>query len=881
MNSNLFKSVGQVVSKTVPLLTGLMLFPLVVKGTDSTPVSLATSTILRRKLTRQIFINSAIWDIQTTPLPYQTAHTLNYTNESTMTGSVGWEFDYGLSVGGTPSGRGMSAIFFNDSPGTIQALDGNIPNPLNGYVSATVSYVLISATNIVNKGTLLAGANGEIVLNGSNVILSRSTLRIPPIQGSGSENFFSPVTNYFLPDTAIYDEYWGEGSTNVLTPAVWQNGAVAASAATPNVLTVDPCSATNAAPLLSFAPSFSAWTNIPDPNSITNISTNGVALVTNRIFRQAVFVVANDPAILTNNNPANALIRFTPSGSISNLFRTVSVRLHATNGSDLYVVDALGSSTNRGVIRNNSGLIPGSNPKTPCTGPSYRPANYLVERLDSSFTNGSAGNVTLPPTNFLYDMSFSNTLVTADVSAYQAFVDDLGYDPSGSAITNLPGRIIINANNLDLGRTVISNSGPEVIINANNITNSVGAVISCQNVSYNLSSSSGTVKVLNLATNGTLPGLNGTISLWSAVWTNYQTVFVPAAATNNTSELDYHVLLVDATGLSSTVPVSVQDLVLQTNAVISDPMNVAHTFLFNGSSLTLNGTLNLSGNNLQNWNSSLAPSLLYFTNNGSLSIPNNAHFGDDTAVPYAEFVNNGQIQAAGMVVRSLDFQINGVTSSSYIYTSSGSFLASVQSAELNGTAGGIYSVGNIQFNANSLLMSNFSMDSFGGALNFAVTNSLSDNGSINTLDCANGFNLFVSPSSGNLSASTIIDTASGNQMIDHEWAGQDSGSGAPGPRTMWPSAHWHWSPRIRRNCRPSIFTVPAGNNAMYVKTLDLSQLTGNPADLTSMIQIDPGMTIYFANVTANAAFISKLTGGQTPAPICNPNSQISLSVTGM
>jgi hypothetical protein len=44
------------------------------------------------------------------------------------------------------------------------------------------------------------------------------------------------------------------------------------------------------------------------------------------------------------------------------------------------------------------------------------------------------------------------------------------------------------------------------------------------------------------------------------------------------------------------------------------------------------------------------------------------------------------------------------------------------------------------------------------------------------------------------------------------------------------------------------FYGTTGSNAMYVNTLDLSQLTTIAANLASMIQIDPGMKIYFSQV---------------------------------
>jgi hypothetical protein len=836
------------------------------------------------------FYNSGTWAIATGS-PYETANTLTYTNTGggSMSASPGWEFDLGPTTAGF---RTWSSVFFNDNGCTVQALDGVIINVAS--ITDGGSSVLVQATNIINKGRLLATPEGQIKLVGSTVNLSRSTLNIPPIQGVGSANDFF-LTN-FTSDTSIFDEYWGEGNTNLSSPGVWQHGT-AVSAAFPDLTVFNPCATSNAAPLLSFTPSFCAWTNVADPNSVTNLTnaSGGNFTVTNRFFRQAVFVAVHDSNIVTNNPGTNSLIRFTPTGSVSNLFQTVSVWLHSTNATDLYIVDTLGSQTNRGVLSNsgNTNLVPGSDPINPCTAPRFRPANYTVERVDGGFTNGFAGNVTPPPANFLYDvgsppsiMAFSNTTVIADVSAYQAYVDDLAYNPSWDALSNLPGRIIINANTLDLTRTVISNSGPEVVIQANNLIGSASAVISCQNLNYTLGSSNGMVNVLNLATNGTLPGLNGTVSLWSAEWTNYQSMVLGSGTNSvtNTMEFDFHVLLADASQLSTTVPVTVQNLTLQTNAVINDSMNLEGTFFFGGQSLTLNGSLSLSGN-LQNWSAALAPTLLYFTNNGNLFIPNEANFGNDTAAPYTEFVNAGQIVADGQTIRSLDIQIvNGGLNQTLF----GNFSAIAQSIEMTAGAS-ISSAANMQLAANTVNLSQ-SLLLANGAMNFSVTNSFLDNGLATIFECGNGFNLLAAPQSGNLSASTIIDVASSNTFdnvgpeIDHDWEGKDAGPAAAGTvnnaalgtlslvavaPAQLPTFHFYG------NSQP---------NAMYVKTLDLSQLTGNPGDLTSMIQIDPGMTIYFANVTANATFISKLTGGQTPATYLQsqfPNQFISDGNVGL
>jgi hypothetical protein len=829
---------GPVLAGFRSLLVALCLCPMAGMATSTNYINTGTISGNPPQVDAINFFNSGTWFISTVA-PYETANTLTYTNKGFMFGTPGWEFDLGPSI--TGSRTNLSAVFYNDNGATIQAGDGTIIN-MSGVFGGGSS-LLIQATNIINRGSLIATPYGRIKLVGSTVTLSRSTLTIPPIQGVGSVN---GQTN-FLPDTAVYDEYWGESPTNVFTPDVWVGGTNAASAAGPNVAVANPCDVTNSAPYLGsnpgpfsgFTPSFYGWTNVVDPLSVSNIvTTNASVTVTNKIFRQAVFVAVNDPAMVTNS--ANGLVRFTPSGNVSNLFQTVSVWLHSTNGGDLYIQDTLGSRTNRGVIINASGQVPGNNPLTSCTAPTYRPANYVVTRLDSSFTNNAVGNVTPPPSDFLFVNSFSNALVTADVSAYQAYVDNLGYRPQWASLSNLPGQIVINANNLDLTRTVISNSGPEVVIRANNITGSSGAVISCENVSYYLNSSNGNVSMRNLATNGTLPAFVGTVSLWSAEWTNYNVIVYPSIPITNSTQMDYHVLLVDATGLSSTVPITVQDLVLQTNAVISDSMNVANSFLAKGSSLTLQGNLAL-GNNLPDWNSSLAPSLRYFTNSGSLSILNDAHFGDDTAVPYAAFVNSGSINVGG-----------GETINSAYYQESGGFEDAPSGFLVNATTGlvqnaFIISGQDIAFAVGSLQLLGNSVIAAGNTLDFSVTNSLSTSGAA-TLECGNGFNLYVSPSSGTLGSSTITDSAPGNQLIDHAWAGLDSGAGATGTANNVAVGTLALVAQNPSQLPTFHFYGTTGNNAMYVNTLDLTGLGATAANITSFIQIDAGMKIYFANV---------------------------------
>src|SRR5208282_4197390 len=90
------------------LAFGLMLFSFAAEGQQSTYNNSGTITGIPPNVDATNFYNSGSWNISTIPpnngtlpngdqtaFPYETAHTLNYTNVGTMICTVGWEFDYG------------------------------------------------------------------------------------------------------------------------------------------------------------------------------------------------------------------------------------------------------------------------------------------------------------------------------------------------------------------------------------------------------------------------------------------------------------------------------------------------------------------------------------------------------------------------------------------------------------------------------------------------------------------------------------------------------------------------------------------------------------------------------------------------------------------
>src|SRR5579864_3707329 len=104
------------------------------------------------------FVNSGTITVGTT-LPFETSNTRNYTNSGTMISTPGWFFDDAASQAGL---RAASDSFVNlndgsviaNDPGTIFVFGGA---GIGNTVLSLPSYLFITASNIVNKGTLSVG----------------------------------------------------------------------------------------------------------------------------------------------------------------------------------------------------------------------------------------------------------------------------------------------------------------------------------------------------------------------------------------------------------------------------------------------------------------------------------------------------------------------------------------------------------------------------------------------------------------------------------------------------------------------------------------------------------------------------------------------------
>ncbi len=836
------------------------------------------------------FINNGSITASTVSFAYRTSDTLNYTNTGSITASPGWWFVDSPASVGVPK---PSANFFNDNNGTVDCS----------------SVLLIEATNIVNQGQFTVGTLGLIELDGKNVDLAQSVFEVTGFTGPndpGSASSYGVNTNQFIPANGVYDLYWAATNFDNNNPlnsrSIWDGNVASA----PNV-PFTPGTSSGAISGFSLDPS------ILVSDSYSNAISFGTVVLTNQsLLPYATLRLVtnlNKGAVFVNAASFLAVqTRFTGPG-VSN-FDDIHVLLSTpvtdavtktVSTNYIFFQDNLGNATSRGLLVNESTLN------------TFRPTNYYVDRqphndififqtnIFNFVSNGVVVTVTnvirpigfvglgKPETNFFLDSGnifrypasivsdiVSNAIVTGgSYSAYSAFFDNLALRPplvGGSSISNLPGSIQISAMTLNLDHARLRAEGL-IAIRAANLISSTNAVIDCENLTYEIGSGSGELAVRNLV-QPSVARLRGSIRAWSANWTNTVEVVItnnyePVVVGNVTNvvqtpltndiSMGYHVLILDATGLVNTLPVSVYDLIMHSSHIsIEDDVTLLQSLLIDGRSFTINGSLTIPGTfpagnpitgvrfpglPLQDWVATNAPGLLFFTNNGTLSIFNNAHFGDDRPFPYLAFVNSGFIRANSLKVNSLYFDNPGI-----LYSQQGATFIQCLDAILP-NSGIIFSTSLLQLTANNLTMNGYRL-SAADALTLYVTNTLSDGGpgSANLIQAQNGVNLPIKPRTGDFMGSTVqsIAPTTTDKTIHHLWAAEDRGPTTAGYTNN--AAIGQLVLSASNTVSSFQFTGTAGpgvTNGLYVDLLDLTSL--GQRFLTGL-KIDPNLVLYYAAV---------------------------------
>ncbi len=148
------------------------------------------------------FANYGVFNVQTT-IPFDFQNTVNITNYGSMGGLPGFFFDTAFM----DKPRQPAGTFLNDFGASITVY----PMSIGIFTINNPSYLLVSASNVVNHGLLSVSDSGWLRLRGDEVDATRSGLEVRPPSGAGGQGFATDTN--FYPDLGISDIWWG-GETN-------------------------------------------------------------------------------------------------------------------------------------------------------------------------------------------------------------------------------------------------------------------------------------------------------------------------------------------------------------------------------------------------------------------------------------------------------------------------------------------------------------------------------------------------------------------------------------------------------------------------------------------------------------------------------------------
>ncbi|MBK9138809.1 MAG: hypothetical protein IPM17_08620 [Verrucomicrobia bacterium] len=856
-------------------------------------------------------------------LVYETMNTRFYTNRGYMLAAPGFRFDFT-----DDSGRRRPAASFDNKSGATIAVQ---QDPFTGYPAT----LRIHATNIINRGTLSSDPSGLIEVTGQTVDLTRSVLSIDPTAGLTGFQIYDPVTPEYIyaNDYGIEDMYWGMmeqlprfQSSNLVT--VYRD-TVTGNAPAHCV--------TNNLPGRCLTQRF----RLADPYSF--VYTNQVT-ETNWIIQVALVGLED-----TNITPSVALY---PSVIESNYFNAVALQMatYLTNNTaqlnefyGLYLVDRLASDTNYVLMSNvasgtgvpfRSGHYEFTR-QTPLEyafgGPTnawfrtnldqliYRTRGETYTNVVTNFT--SSGEPPVPAmeilTNIITPLGYAYNAVSNQYAALGAFVTNFvpTVPPTPQTpITNLQGRVEINAGTLNMERTRIRGEG-HVTIRAENFLTSSNASIDVSSIYYTLGAPNRTLNLQSL----TLPNvqrLSGNVYAWSAVWTNQMLIEVitngvsistnmegdppapvvtnvPIVGTNtNVIEVGLHVMMVDATGLRARWPTFVNGLETRsTNVVIGDVLRVIEGLRVDAESLTilpssqfLLGDPDNPQNRITDWKTFHFPNLRYLTNQGIISVPSLGYFGADSPVPYKRIVSHGTNVATALHFVTDEFEAGGyIATARLVELPDGRWVAVRRAGTIRMDAGVVKmqdgvvdSFYDLTLRANEVRIRNFTNQA-GGRIELAVTNSFSDGGGdANVLfTSTQGIALTTKPAKGSLLGTRVEVRTTQGAAVDCVWAAEDRGARAAGFEDNAAVGRLLLSPALNGQI---VFRGVGAKNAIYVDSLEFSATA--QADFEGSLVVDPNFTIYYSVANVPAETLNARYGGrvQQVLDFAGPNSSVDVLV---
>ena len=786
------------------------------------------TTIVNPAIDATAVLNNGSLTISTfSGFPYQPVNTLYFTNSASGTffADIGLRFE---TV--TNNVRQPASNFVNE--GSIVVGNTNSFFSFSSFSSGGSLVVL--ADNIVNPGTVTAGAGGLIRFQGKTLDLTRATL---VISGQGSVGF-AGVSNYYNP-SGVKDVYWAASSNQVLAvrpvpldltraDSIFRPPSVSSpyhEVAGPGVSSVSPL---GILPYSSAGFTAYCWTN--------RISS------TNLVF-QVVLLGTN----LFDTNITSA-VRFSGLGRRTTPIVEFSLAdIDALTGNALtnylYFSDSSINETNALLSAN-------------LVDPTFRPHAYELGRAApfgwyfAGPTNQNIANISFLP------FGASNSVVS---NYYAAYAAEIGTPPvsllasvnSGNpALTdpvNLPGRVELIGDQLDLTMARVRAENT-IIIQTSNLTSQVGAIFDSPVINYAVASAGSTIALTNFIPSS-VKRFNGQLFAYTAAWTN----------TVSGIGLEYQVLILDAGQLNGSQAVSLPSLNIRgANVIVENILNAGKSFVIDSPSLTFNATnqLFLISTNVPSLVASNFPSLMFFTNLGAITVASEGRFGSDRPQPLSVMVNRGNISGNTHGIRATAFENSGS-----IVAQAGPLTVNSSAAKLEGVTnrGALIASGNLTLSGDNFKIRNHTLTTF-ATLNIAVTNLLTDNGAdaSNQFNAFLGFNLLTRPRSGDLLGTAIATTAPANRFVTHVWAGENRGARRAGFSNN--AALGRLTLAVSNNAVLNFKGVGTNNNALYV---DYLELTGPLlTNLAALVTINTNFTLYFANANQPVETLDGQLGGR-------------------
>ena len=864
---------------------------------------------------------------------YETSNTLIYTNRGSMSGIPGFNFefidDFGRRRPSDTFYNGPGARI----TGEFANLSIDIDAPPDFVHPTYGGLINIWATNIVNKGTIAGYFAGDIQIKGKNVDIGGGRVGSETIPFSTFEtDLFVPNTaqftqipiwvevgaTEFYPETDVVDIWWRYSEVGINLNLLGFE--------VPNDNTDPPTIDTVfVTPFYGFNDVFGGETTSPtDPDGFVRM------VLTN----PQVFVWTNQPPGLPDAPSTNKQVEvvIVDNFDTNNVFIDVSWRRGPSpdlpaltsftrfttfqpdlinQGSGLranqfVIVDNYGSDTLETLLANIPSVF---------TVPTAAPTNLFAFRaFPPIYVPGEpigfiTTNETFYPGLFTvwYDEAFPDGMnMTNNVSTnrYATWAGSLRPFPSntplpgssdqfnfipgnggrpttifdnvlptpvpGASLTNIAGRVAIDAENLNLRNARLQGQGL-VSIRTDNLVSSKGAVIDAPILNLDLNAKDGNLVVQDLA-KGSVSRFGGNFFIFSTTFTNGFAVTGTAPGVTNGTPVDtdgdgvpdgcdtngdgtadentpctvdegeetttnyvaiYHITVIRNT-LTSGGRVFLNDLrVRGVNVDIRDNIVVDRAFACFAPNLTISGSLDLLGQT--NLVAAQFPSLVTLTNNGSLLVPGFLAPGIDPAAPLAIVNNTGSASATAINLRS-----ERVENSGTLTAAGGNLQITATDFESNG--GSLLSAFDIVLDVENANFAGISAQA-NGFLTLNIPGRLVDGGldAPGLIGASYGVNVATKPAESDLRGTTLNLVVPQLSESLSFWAGDDLGPTRAG---------------FTNNLALGVLALDAefggvitisqigDKNAIYVEQLAISDVM--LADLENSLILTEGMTLYYA-----------------------------------